>query len=222
MRNTYKIIALSAAIAAFGGCKQQAGSGGSASGDARKEIIAHDKAILAHADIMKDPYTTLYATNSLLAYDTGNLKYTDTIAQLYGKLGMGEQAMKAAQKVLAKQPDNVTMIEILAGGYMALGNSDKAAELCEKLFDKTNKPKYLFNLGMIQIQDHAKDRDFSAAEKTVSKIENHPDFLKDSAKVQTDAGGPLQNVPLNACALYLRGVIDARNKEIRIGVKDIP
>jgi len=220
MKHTYQILAAAAALAIFGGCKQQTGgSTSNVAADVKKEIIAHDKAILAHADVLKDPYTTLYTINSLLAYDTGNLKYIDTAAQLYGKLGLGEQAMTCAQKVLAKEPNNVTMMEIQAGGYMALGNMDKAADICSKLYDKTNKPKYLFNLAMLQIQMHAKERNFSEAERTISKIENHPDYMKDSAAVQTDAGGQMQKVPLNACTIYLRGVIDGQNQKYEGAIK---
>lgn len=197
----------------FASCKQNGVQPAGGNDAMEKELQAHDKAVLARAEIMKDPYTAIYAMNSLLVYDSTNIKYLDSLAKLYAKMGMLDQSMKLVPKVLAKKHDDVKMLEIQASGEMALGHSDKAIEISNKLYDKTNMPKYLFNIAGIQLQSHPESHDYTEIEKILAKIEANPNYLKDSASMQTDAPSQMQKVPLTAAVTYIRGVMDAQNQK---------
>lgn len=176
------------------------------------ERIAHNKKVYDMASKVHDSYTELNALYNIMADDTTNsLNNMDTIAQIYLKLNMGVPAMKMAEKILERQPENEKMLELKGEGDMSLGKFEEALNINRKLYDKTKKLKYLFDIANVQLQQgNMKDLN-----ETIDKIKSNPDYQKDSIDVADNQSGTLQNVPAPAVMSYVEAMLCYRNKDIK-------
>ncbi len=178
----------------------------------KAERIAHNKRVYEMAAKVHDNYTQLSALYNIMADDTtNNLNNMDSIAQLYLKLNMGGPALKMAEKILEKQPENEKMLELKGEGDISMGKYEEALNINRKLFDKTKKVKYLFDIANVQLQQgNMKDLN-----ETIDKIKSNPGYEKDSIDVADNQTGMLQNVPAPAVMSYMEAMVSYRNKDIK-------
>ncbi|RYD80825.1 MAG: hypothetical protein EOP53_07510 [Sphingobacteriales bacterium] len=176
----------------------------SAGDEIRKERLAFNQRIFNEASANGDAYVALNATYAMLADDTGNTsKYLDTLSALYVRLNLVGPAMKVADKILVRDPDNEKMLDLRANAQMSMGNTGEAMNINRKLYEKDKKLKYLFQIASVQLSS----RSFKDLEATLSQIEKHPDLNTDSLEVPTDQPGQVQKVPSKAAVAYVRGVV---------------
>ena len=179
---------------------------------AKAERIAHNKRVYDMAAKVHDNYTQLNALYNIMADDTSNnLKNMDSVAEIYLKLNMGLPAMKMAEKILALQPENEKMLELKAEGDMGLAKYDEALNINRKLYDKTKKLKFLFDIANVQLQQ-GKMKDLN---QTLNSIKTSPDYQTDSIQVADNQSGTLQNVPAPAVMSYIEAMLSYRNKDIK-------
>jgi tetratricopeptide (TPR) repeat protein len=116
-----------------------------------------------------------------------------------------------AEKILEKDPNNEKMLELKAEGDMGLGKDEEALNINRKLFDRTKKIKYLFNIANVQMQQgNSKDLN-----ETLDHIKSSPDYEKDSIDVADNQTGNLQKVPAPAVMCYVEAMLDYKNKDIK-------
>ena len=180
----------------------------------KMERIAHNKRVYDMAAKVHDNYTELNALYNIMADDTSNsLKNMDSVVEIYRKLNMGIPAVKMAEKILEKEPENEKMLELEAEGDMGFAKYDEALNINRKLYDRTKKLKYLFDIANVQLQQgKMKDLD-----QTLNSIKSSPDYQTDSIDVADDQSGTLQNVPAPAVMSYIEAMLCYRNKD-RIGM----
>ncbi len=178
----------------------------------KAERIEHNKKVYQMGLAVHDNYTQLNALYNIMADDTTNsLNNMDSIAQIYLRLNLGVPALKMAEKILEKQPENEKMLELKGEGDMSLGKYDEAMNINRKLYDKTKKLKYLFDIANVQLQKgNMKDLN-----ETLDKIKSNPDYEKDSIDVADNQTGMLQNVPAPAVMSYVEAMLSYRNKDIK-------
>lgn len=178
----------------------------------KAERVAHYKRVYDRAVEIHDNYTALNALNNIMADDTSNnLRNMDSIAEIYLKLNMGLPAMKMADKILEKDPNNEKMLELKAEGDMGLAKDEEALNINRKLFDRTKKLKYLFNIANVQMQQgNMKD-----LTETIDHIKSNPDYGKDSIDVADNQTGNLQKVPAPAVMCYVEAMLAYKNKDAK-------
>ena len=141
---------------------------------------------------------------------TDNLRNMDSLAEIYQTLNMGIPALKMAEKILEKDPNNEKMLELKAEGDMGMGKDEDALNVSRKLYDKTKNIKYLFNIANVQMQQgNEKDVD-----ETLEKIKSSPSYQKDSIDVPDNQTGNLQKVPAPALMSYVEAMLRYKNKDI--------
>ncbi len=151
--------------------------------------MLHSKAMLARAQALNDPYTQLYALNSLIVSDTtGANSYSDSLATLYAKLNLTTQALAVADKVLMKQPDNTAMLELKASALMALGRDDEGSKMIDSL-----AKKYPDNAKMNELQASAlvkagKTGDAANLFRKQYQQDSNPSTLVKLAYIQAETG----------------------------------
>lgn len=213
------LISLIAATFSFAACKHHGNGKNTTVTDATDskkpeqiERINHNKKVYEMALAVHDNYTELNALYNIMADDTTNsMNNMDSIAQIYLRLNMGVPALKMAEKILEKQPENEKMLELKGEGDMSQGKFEEALNINRKLYDKTKKLKYLFDIANVQLQKgNMKDLN-----ETLDKIKSNPDYEKDSIDVADNQTGMLQNVPAPAVMSYVEAMLAYRNKDIK-------
>jgi tetratricopeptide (TPR) repeat protein len=200
----------------FASCKPKAkntsGSSDSALTDQiRKERLAHNKKVFAMASANHDNYSQLNALINIIADDSSNAgHYMDSAAIIYFKFGLSPAAERLAEKVLAKEADDEKMLEIKAQVLASKQKLEEALNIDRKLYDKTKKLKYLFNMMVVQRQ-MGNDKD---AAETMTKIKTDPSYEKDSIDVPDEQTGRIQFVPAPAVMAYVEAGIAYSKKDI--------
>jgi tetratricopeptide (TPR) repeat protein len=199
-----------ALLVGMAACKREdktAAGKGSEAQSFEKQLTEHNKKVFDQAMKHKDPYTAMYAANSLLLTDSaGSRKMLDTLAGIYAALQMNGSANMIADQILKTEPENRKMLEIKVGDAMARGNTEEALNLNRKLYGISKDGRHLFQIAYIQIESQ-KVQD---ADATLKELESHPGFMKDSVDFQSEAQGIMQKVPMQAADLYLRGFMEIR------------
>jgi tetratricopeptide (TPR) repeat protein len=210
----FKLVIFTILIGSIGftACKDKNAGGTSDKGlanEMRKERLAHNRKVYETATKMHDNYTRLTALYDIMADDSSNsLKDMDTVAELYMKLNMGVPALKMAEKILVKDPENEKMLELKAEGCMSTGKEAEALNINRKLYEKTKKLKYLFGIANGQIQmGNMKD-----ANETLNRVKASPDYQRDSVDVADNSSGRLQKVPDPALMAYIEAMFAAQKK----------
>ncbi|MCX6351547.1 MAG: hypothetical protein NTX03_06780 [Bacteroidetes bacterium] len=178
------------------------------------DMLSFYKKLFAQASRNEDPYTMLQSANAIVVLDeAGSVNYLDSLANLYTALNMIPQAGKMAEKGLKKNPKNTNLLEIKINADASTGNFDGALTQAQKLYSETNDIKYLY----FQAQINMQAQNMKAAGDVINSLEAHPNFTKDSVKLQAQNG--MQKVPIPAVTLYMRGIIDLQSRKGEEGVK---
>jgi len=159
-----------------------------------------------------DNYTQLNALYNIMADDSSeNLKNMDSIAEIYLRINMGMAALKMSEKILVKDPENEKMLELKAEGSVGQGKDAEALNINRKLYEKTKKIKYLFNIANVQLEaNNMKDLD-----QTLDHIKTSPGYQKDTIEVADNQSGRLQKVPAPAAMAYMEAMIGYQKKDIK-------
>jgi tetratricopeptide (TPR) repeat protein len=163
----------------------------------------------------EDLSTAIFAIHSMMAKDSAQAWHIDSLASHYFKNMQLPESVKAAEKILAANPENLEALRILASAQQTLGKHESAIGHFTTLYDKTNKFEYLYKIGITQMGMNR----IKEATGTVSLLLKHPDINKDSVDVLATQG-ERQQVPAKAAVYNLRGVIYLQGNKLQEARKD--
>jgi tetratricopeptide (TPR) repeat protein len=171
----------------------------------KKDTVDYDLRVYGNAVSLGDFYTAITAIHYKYAKDT-NVRWLDTLSRLYFTGNMIRQAVITAEIVIQKQPNNTSMLELLALSYSGLGDSKSALAKYEKLFELTQKPYYQyqcaveeFNLGRV-----------GECEVRIKSIQNNPAAEKEKININAGQGKTPEQVSIKAASLNLLGVMQMK------------
>lgn len=147
--------------------------------------------------------TAIHAMHSLLARDTTQYKYYDTLSVLYYQSRNYPQAIQAAQNVLEKDTNNLKMVEISARAYQSVGEFDMAVPFFVRVAKLDNNPEAMYQAGVCQFYM----QQFDAAEQSVTKVIEDPKAKETELVIGFNNNTRQQQVPLIAAAYNMLGSI---------------
>lgn len=145
------------------------------------------------------------ATNSvyqILATDTGNIAWKDSLATLFVMRGAYEQAVVIGEELLKKQPDDTRLMELVAVSLQSGGAAKEALVYYEKLYPKTQNLYHLYQIISLQ---YALAR-LGECTANIDQLVQNPNSEKETVDVNVGQGYT-QTVPYKAAALNIKGVI---------------
>ena len=178
---------------AFFSCKQ----------DNTEKENAHDMQVYHQAIKFGDIGTATSAIHSLLARDTTQTKYYDTLSVLYFQSNNYPQAIQAAQNVLDKDTNNLKMIEVSARAYQAIGRFDMAMPFFQRVAALKQNPEATYQVGVCQFYL----QQFDAAEISVNKVIADSNTQNEQLVIGFNNNTRQQQVPLLAAAYNMLGSI---------------
>ncbi len=110
--------------------------------------------------------------------DPGIPEVHQNLAAAYYRAGSYAQAVEAAQKALALNPNSSQMVKLLSVGYSQLGQEDKALQYQERLKefpDQEFSAEELYNLGVVEAN---KKNDAEAARYFEKSARANPAFVQ--------------------------------------------
>ena len=180
------------------------------SGAAAQDSVAlrnHYLKVYKQALNYNDANAAINALQNYIAADNSVL-YKDTLSMLYFNVKSYYSSLLLAEEVFKAVPENVTAMARAAECYDELGDPKTAAGLYEKVVPITKSPYHIYKLGICQYQ----------LKRTVECEASARAALADTTSkkigvIFTMADGSQQNVPVDAAAANLLGVLkmDAKN-----------
>lgn len=113
-----------------------------------------NKALYERSLTYSDFGTALVALNYMLLEDSTNMEYTDSLARLYMKSGSFDAGLSLGAKVLADNPKNYTLLEMMATAQEYKGDEaslTKAYRNYKKLYEEVGGTKYLLKQAQVGI-----------------------------------------------------------------------
>ncbi|MCB9262980.1 MAG: hypothetical protein H6607_11455 [Flavobacteriales bacterium] len=181
-------------------CNQK---GGVSTNNTGENQINNHKLVYETAHKNRDIYTSIVALNYLLAEDSNNMDYTDSLARIYILNEMLEPGMKLAKKVLDKNPKNYKLKELYAMGQTYTNDLSGSYQSFKSLYEETKDAKYLYEMAKANIN----------LGKTNDGLSQLDQIIGDQSITATIAGptadGGVQNVNVRAAALLLKAQWEA-------------
>lgn len=168
---------------------------------AKSEVKDSDLEIYNLAIQYGDYDVAKHALYSLLAKHPESIGYLDSLVMIYYNMNAFQQCIFAGNAYLEKDSDNLDVMEMVALSNSSLKRNKEAVALYEKMFLKTGKIYFAYQLA---IQQYLLKR-IGECNQMIDIISNDPQSTKESIAIATDNG--TQNVPLKAAAFNLRGII---------------
>jgi tetratricopeptide (TPR) repeat protein len=113
-----------------------------------------NEALYKRAIGYSDYGTALVALNLMLMEDSTNLEYTDSLARLYLKSGNFDAGLSLGKTVMADNPKNYTLLELIAAAQEYKGdapNLTKAYRNYKKLHEALGETKYLLKVAQVSM-----------------------------------------------------------------------
>lgn len=142
-----------------------------------------------------------HALYSLLVKHPESIGYLDSLVMIYYQLNAYPQCILTGNAYLEKDSENLEVMEMVALSHSSLKRNKEAVTIYEKMFTKTGKIYYAYQLA---VQQYLLKR-VGECNQMIDIITNDPQSVKESIAIATDDGR--QNIPLKAAALNLRGII---------------
>jgi tetratricopeptide (TPR) repeat protein len=161
----------------------------------------NSKRLLAQALKNKDYATAAFAYNNLLLADSSNLEYKDSLARIYIKSGNYEGGVRLGEQVLAKQPKNLKLLELVGIGNGRLNNIDKAVANFNALFVASQDYTYLYKIAGMCFDSQKYNEADSLADIMIAKADTTKRI-----EVQLPSGES-QSVPIVAACYNMKGAI---------------
>lgn len=188
----------------------------SCNGGTKQQLLSHYKKVYKAALRNGDLNTAENAVYQQWVLDTANgFSYKDTLLYLYYNGRQYGQAVNVGRELLAKKPDDLTILQIT--GDAALNVNDLTDALnCDKLvYQKTQDLLTLYKIANIDFSLNKFDECNSAIDHIVAD----PSSLDKNISVGDGKGGQ-QQVPFRAAALNMKGVIAKSLKQYDEAKKD--
>jgi len=167
----------------------------------KTELIDHEIKVYHQALNMDDDLTAIHAMQSILAWDSTQTKYYDTLALLFFHTQNYLGATHCARLVLEKDPNNADILALAGNSYQELGRFDLAIPVYAKLMEV--KPNIVLNYELAKCNLYSQDT--AGAHKYINVMLH--DKSSDSTKINIayNSDHDHQMVSLKAAAYNLLG-----------------
>lgn len=166
------------------------------------------KQLLDQALKNKDYATAAFAYNQLLLEDSTHLGYKDSLARIYIKSGNFEGGLRLGEQVLAKQPQNHKLLELVSVANGQLKRTDKSVSNLNALFAATKDYTYLYKISGVYFDNGQ----FEKADSVCDKVIEGADSTK-KVEINLPNGGS-QTVSIMAACYNMKGAILTEMAEI--------
>jgi tetratricopeptide (TPR) repeat protein len=137
----------------------------------------------------------------LLLADSSNLEYKDSLARIYIKSGNYEGGVRLGEQVLAKQPKNLKLLELVGIGNGRLNNIDKAVANFNALFVASQDYTYLYKIAGMCFDSQKYNEADSLADIMIAKADT-------TKRIELQLpSGESQSVPIVAACYNMKGAI---------------
>jgi tetratricopeptide (TPR) repeat protein len=180
------------------------------SGAAAQDSIAlrkHYQKVYRQALNYNDANAAINALQNYIAADN-SIPYKDTLSMLYFNVKSYYSSLMLAEEVYKAAPENVNAMARAAECYDELGDPKTATGLYEQVVPKTKNPYHIYKLAICQYELKRTIESEASARAALADTSS-----KHIGVVFTMGNGNQQNVPVNAAAANLLGVLkmDAKN-----------
>ena len=158
--------------------------------------------VYENALLMGDVNVAINACHGIIANDSTQTNYYDTLVYLYLNTGNQGSTYLAARRSLVYRPDNPKITKVAADYAKILGMADTAIMHYKKTFVLNNKLENLYDVAQIQ---YNMEND-AAAEATADIIINSPNSEKEKIVIAIDKNNS-QEVSAKAAALNIKGLV---------------
>lgn len=163
---------------------------------------SHYLELYQKANDNKDVFTAIVALNEYLLNDSVVNNYHDSLAILYFLTGNFASGVLIGEKVIAKNPDNKRLAELMSEGYQKTNQYDKSIAITRKLFNDTKDYRYLYQVATLQFEN----QQVQDCENTVAQILK--DGLDSNTTIEMSPGGLADIVPIEAACYNLKAMIE--------------
>ena len=176
--------------------------------DPATAVISQYKMIYAQSIKYGDFSSASVAVFGILANDTANLGWKDTLAILFFARQAYSQALEIGKEVYSKQPDNTRILELIAVSEENLGDSKDALGYYEQLYAKTKDLYHLYQI--ISLQYELKR--LAECSSNINDMVADPRSAKEEITLSIGQNQQ-QKVFYKAAALNIRGVMARELKQ---------
>ncbi|MDQ3072764.1 MAG: hypothetical protein M3Q97_05845 [Bacteroidota bacterium] len=183
----------------------------------------HDIRVYDHAMNIGDLGVATYAIHSIIARDTSQTQFYDTLAGLYFNTGNFGQAGVTAERVLRDQPNNQRMLELAARSFQSVSRGPRALHYFERLARLSNNPEHRYQVAAQLVYANK----LTEAKEIASRLTTLPQG--DSIKIVILSGETRQPVPIKAAAYnilasiaYQQGNIQEAKEQISLALAVFP
>lgn len=151
---------------------------------------------------VSDLEAATFALHTMLALKPERKEFNDTLCSIYFSRGAYPQCVLTGKLILATQPNDTAVLELVSVSEQALGLGKEALEDYEKLYRLAGDLRHLYEIATLQ---YALKR-LGECEQTIARIVQDPKVGQVATAISFGQGQS-QDVPLKAAALNLQGVI---------------
>lgn len=157
-------------------------------------------ALYNRAQAMGDNLTAIVALNQILLEDSSNTAFKDSLATLYLLNRQNKAGLLLGQEVLAVNPDNDKLLELVSYAQELTGDTENAIIGFAKLFESSKDERYRYEIAKI----HYTSKDAKSANAKLKEVSENKES---TATVEMLAQEGTQMVPIQAAAYYLMAQI---------------
>lgn len=163
---------------------------------------ADPKVVYALALKYRDPSVAIMAVYEQLAHNPTDRALKDSLASLYFISRSYPQALAVAQEVLAAEPQNAKMLQLVAISEQSLGRNKEALEAYEKLYAVSKNTFHLYQVAVLQYSLTRLGECMSSLAQVIQAQDAGEQKVAVAINQQQ-----AQEVPLKAAAWNVRGVV---------------
>lgn len=142
------------------------------------------------------------ALYNIIALNPGDSAYVDSLFFFYASTRAFPQAVFLGNELIAKNPEDTTVRELLAISKHAMGLMKEALEDYEALFAKTSYPDHLYQIASLQYNLKRVEE----CNRSIARLLEMPGIEKKTVEIQYGQN-QAQDVPIKAAAYNILGVL---------------
>lgn len=174
----------------------------SCTNESTKSKHIHYVKVYENALNMGDVDVAINACYQIIANDSNQNNYYDSLLALYLNTRNEGSTFLAARNSLKYRPNNFKITLVAAEYAKKLGMADTAINYYQRTYTLDKKLEYIYNIAQVQY-NMGND---AGAEKSADQIISDPNSEKETIMLSLDKNNP-QQIPLKAAALNIKGTI---------------
>lgn len=178
--------------------------------------IETQKKVYKQATELGDFMTAASSLQMILALDSSQKNYLDTLANVYYTAHLYAPALKTCEKWNKTNAPSENILRIKGSSYEIIGNIDSAYEAYDKLFLMNPKNKYLFKVALFELL-LGKQTGFAK----LDKVRAAKDLAQDSVEIFWQEQNFMQYVKLNAALTWLDAAMQIKSGNIPAAKKGL-